>query len=132
MSEGVYEAARCIRPYLPTLAPEDHDSVDAELAALLNDPQQADTETRLVALLEQRPATAMFMDAVLDDAPEYRPPQVVEEVLFAGGYSPPPGQHKPPPALKYCCPHDDYKWFIPRVGTPVPSCPTHHVALSPC
>lgn len=106
--------------------------MDAELADLLNGERGPDTEDRLRAVLEQYPTTAMFLDAVLDDEPLFRPPQIDKQQLRDASYSPLPGQHRPPAANKYCCPQGDCEWFSPRVGTPVPSCPTHHVALESC
>jgi len=44
-------------------------------------------------------------------------------------YAAPPGQPGPSAAPKYECPHGDYTWYQRSVGTPVPNCPTHGVAL---
>jgi hypothetical protein len=32
-------------------------------------------------------------------------------------------------AGKYGCRHDDYVWYRPAVGVPVPPCPTHGSGL---
>jgi hypothetical protein len=115
--------------------------VDGRLAALLNGDRGPDTEAELRAVFGEHPATAMFLDAVLDDAPLFRPPQVVEQQVRAAGhgpqrgtgYGPLAGDRVPPGAERYCCPSGDFEWFRPGVSTPVPVCPTpDHGPLRPC
>lgn len=132
--EGVFAAAKCIRPYLEELLGSDAPTVDEELAHLLNSGGRDESVARqLRALLEERPETSMFLDAVLDDAPDFRPPQhqpVVLKAVKADGFNPLAGNHTPTSAKRYRCPvGDDYKWWSPGVGTPVPECPTHHTTL---
>lgn len=129
MSEGVFAAARRVRAFLPDLVPAAHVLVDGQLAELLNGDWGPATEAELRAVLEQRPATAMFLDSVLDDAPRFRPPRVVEQQLRAVGYEPLPGSHVPPDPDMYRCPLGDYEWFSPGLGVPVPPCPTHGPGL---
>ena len=70
-----------------------------------------------------------FLEAVLEDAPEYRPPQVQPSSLKTS-YSGLPGDTQPVEADKYRCPKlNDYVWYRPSVGVPVPECPTCHVLL---
>jgi len=131
MDEGVLEAARAVRPYLA----EFMDSavaadVDAELARLLATAAGGeDVEGRLRAVLEADEATGVFLERVLEDAPDFRPPQVVSELTSR--YSGLPGDPSPVRADKFRCPYGDYVWYRPEVGVPVRPCPTHHCALEP-
>lgn len=70
MVEGVWEAARCVRPYLTellgaVLAAE----VDAQLARLLNG-GDGDLEDRLRELFSAHEATIAFLDRVAGEWPE--------------------------------------------------------------
>lgn len=95
MDEGVLEAARAVRPYLAefmdsAVAAE----VDAELAGLLATAAGGeDVEGRLRAVLEADEATGVFLERVLEDAPDFRPPQVVSELTSR--YSGLPGIRRP-------------------------------------
>lgn len=131
MDEGVLEAARAVRPYLAEfVGPSVATDVDAELAGLLAAAAGGDdVEDRLRAVLEAREATSVFLERVLEDAPNFRPPQVVSELTRR--YIDLPGEPPPVPADKFCCPHGDYVWYRPEVGVPVPHCQTHHCALEP-
>ena len=131
MDRGVLEAARAIRPYLPKFVnPAIAADVDAELAGLLARAAGGeDVEGRLWAVLKANEATRVFLDRVLDDAPDFRPPQVVSELTSR--YCGMPGEPSPVPADKFGCPHGDYVWYRPEVGVPVEHCPTHGCALEP-
>jgi hypothetical protein len=129
---GVLAAARGIRPYLVELVgPADAMGVDAEIAGLLAiDDDLTGRAQQLREVLERRVETRMFLQAVLDDAPDFRPPQWQDTVLKGEGYAGLAGDHGPVSAPLYRCPEkDDYDWRRPAVGTPVPVCPTHQVAL---
>jgi hypothetical protein len=69
-----------------------------------------------------------FLRRVLNDKPLYRPPYQQtddpREIVSTAGD---PG---PVAADRYACPEDDYVWYRPDVGTPVPACPTHRVKLT--
>jgi hypothetical protein len=131
MNEGVLEAARAVRPYLAEfLGSAVAADVDAELAGVLASAASGDdVESRLRAVLEAHEATTVFLDRVLDDAPDFRPPGVVSELKRR--YSGFPGQSSPVPADKFRCPYGDYVWYRAEVGVPVERCPTHHCALDP-
>ena len=131
-AEGVQEAARNVRPYLSELVGPAAAEVDAQLAELLAAAEQGeDVGTELRAALDSHEGTLAFLEAVLDDAPKYRPPQVQPSSL-KGAYSGLPGQTLPVEADKYRGPKlNDYVWYRPSVGVPVPECPTHHVLLVP-
>ena len=134
VSEGVFAAARRVRAFLPHLVPASAGDVDVQLAELLNGNQDPDTEAQLLAVFAQDAALEMFLDAVLDDAPRFRPPQVVLQTKWKGGFSPLPGSQVPPDPDQYCCPEGDFQWYSSGVGTPVPPCPTpaHVSPLLPC
>src|SRR5271166_580501 len=98
MDEGVFEAARSVRPYLyEWFDPELADAVDAELADLLTDVVPGgDAEDRLRSVLEAHEATSVFLERVLWDAPQLRPPQVVAD--STRNYRALPGDESPVPA----------------------------------
>jgi hypothetical protein len=129
MDDGVVEAARAVRPYLVEfLGTVTARELDAELADLLARAAAGeDVEAGLRSALEAREATSVFLDRVLDDAPDFRPPRVVSELTRR--YSGLPGQRSPVRADKFYCPYGDYVWYRSEVGVPVEQCPTHHCTL---
>ncbi|MCZ4587711.1 hypothetical protein O4328_29155 [Rhodococcus opacus] len=130
MDEGIWEAARSVRPYLVELVgPAVALAVDAELSELLTcTTGDEDIEHRLREVLDAREGTSVFLERVLDDLPVFRPPRVVAaETTRFGGL---PGQPLPVPADKFRCPQGDYVWYRPEVGVPVPQCPTHGSPLA--
>jgi hypothetical protein len=134
--DAIFEAARAIRPYLAEMLGPKAGQVDGELARLLAScsPAGQDDALReqLEALLNRHEETNAFLEAVVDDAPNYRPPQVVPGNLrgVAAG-SVLPGRAAPAPVDRYRCPSEsaDYVWYRSDVGVPIPLCPTHKVAL---
>jgi hypothetical protein len=132
-AEGVLEAARAIRPYLDRLveSPDATAELDRQLAGELgqvSDPSA--TARRLRILLEQHEDTAWFLDKVLADAPDHRPPYHQPGYRTRGSASP-LGDPTPVAAARYNCPvRGDYVWYRPDVGTPVPRCPTDDVLLT--
>jgi hypothetical protein len=134
VSEGVFVAARRVRAFLPHLVPASAGDVEVQLAELLNEHQDPETEAQLRAVFAEDAALQMFLDAVLDDAPRFRPPQVVRQTKREAGFSPLPGLQVPPDPDQYCCPEGDFEWYSPGVGTRVPPCPTptHISPLRPC
>ena len=130
MDEGLLAAARGIRWFLPELVGPAAECVDAELAKLLTKAAESeDIEVRLREVLEHRQETSAFLYAVLDDAPDYRPPQARPATLKVGGYEPLPSQAGPIDVSKYRCPQGDFDWYRQAVGIPIPVCPTHHCVL---
>jgi len=131
--DAVIEAARAVRPYLDRLVdtPAAAD-LDRHLADTLNDrPDQTATAGRLRILLEGKEDTAWFLAEVLADAPHYRPPyQQPRYLQRQRGIPAPAGDPGPVDAPRYTCPHGDYVWYRPDVGTPIPACPTHHIRLT--
>ncbi|TCJ36591.1 hypothetical protein [Parafrankia sp. BMG5.11] len=131
--DGVLEAARAIRPYLQRLvAPATAASLDHEIAHQLADtPELPAAARRLRDLLDSHEDTAWFLAEVLEDAPDYRPPYQQPHYLHrqTGGTASPAGDPGPIAAVRYACPRGDYVWYRPDVGTPIPVCRTHHVAL---
>ena len=86
---------------------------------------------RLWVLLEQHEDTAWFLDRVLADAPDYRPPYHQPGCLTRSGTASPLGDVMPIAATRYNCPVcGNYVWYRPDVGTPVPPCKTDHVLLT--
>jgi hypothetical protein len=125
-SEGVFAAARSVRWYLPDLVGPDADRVDGALAELLAERWNDEGETRLRGVLQSSEGTSAFLEAVLDDAPHFRPPQVRPGAFKGGGYSSLPGNIGAVDAPMYRCPvGNDYDWWRQAVGTPIPVCPTH-------
>lgn len=130
-TEGVTEAARSVRPYLAELVGPAAAEIDGRLATLLAAAAAgADVEADLQELLESHEGTAVYLEAVLDDPPGFRPPQVQISPARAD-YSGLPGESLPVAADRYVCPVlADYVWYRPSVGVPVPACPTHRVLLT--
>ena len=132
--EGVLEAARAIRPYLDRLveSPDTAAGLDRQLAGELGQVSDASASARrLRILLEQHEDTAWFLDKVLADAPDHRPPYHQPGYLTRGTASP-LGDVMPIAAARYNCPVcGNYVWYRPDVGTPVPRCRTDDVLLTP-
>jgi hypothetical protein len=132
--EGVLEAARAIRPYLDRLveSPDAAAELDRQLAGELgqvSDPSAA--ARRLRSLLKQHEDTAWFLDTVLADAPDHRPPYHQPGYRTRGTASP-LGDAMPIAAARYNCPVcGNYVWYRPDIGTPVPCCKTDDVLLTP-
>jgi hypothetical protein len=127
--DGVMEAARAVRPYLSALlGPDEAAVVDRELAGVLSDESGKTIRAeRTQAILETRPDTAWFLRRVLEDGPLYRPPY--EQPVVTRGIIQPAGDPGLVVADRFACPRGDYVWYRPDVGTPVPECPDHHIAL---
>jgi hypothetical protein len=85
---------------------------------------------RLRNLLGQHEDTAWFLDKVLADKPDYRPPYYQTGYRTRGTASP-AGDAMPIAAPRYNCPVcGNYVWYRPDVGTPVPRCRTDDVLLA--
>ncbi|WP_018504721.1 hypothetical protein [Parafrankia discariae] len=130
--DGVWEAARAIRPYLADLLGPLAAELDQRLAEELTaDTERSEREPRLRDLLERYPGTRWFLAEVLADAPHHRPPyeQPRHERHYADAG--PAGDPSPVTADRYVCPHSshDYAWYRRDVAEPVPQCATHHVTL---
>src|SRR4051812_24502275 len=107
--DGVRAAARAVRQFLPELVGPESELVDREIVILMSEPG---AEPRLRQLLERREGTRVFLGAVLDDDPEFRPPQVRPSTM-KGGYGPLPGRIGSLGAPKFCCPiGDDFDWWL--------------------
>lgn len=131
MNEGVWEAARCVRPYLEECLGEGIAAeVDEQLAGFLNSGNTGeDTEEQLREVLTTHKATSVFLDRVLRDAPTYRPPDVVEQIDRGGDFQPLAGAMSPVGADKFVCPHGDYVWYRTEVGEDIRQCDTHRCTL---
>lgn len=132
--DGVWAAARAIRPYLADLVGQDAGLLDSQIANRLNGAaDRPDAVIELRALLEGNEETRWFLREVLRDRPYHRPPYQQSRYLQrqSGGIASPAGD--PGPILHagmYECTHGDYVWYRPDVGTPVPHCPTHQTPLT--
>ena len=127
---GILEAARAVRPYLSELVGPAAGQLDTRIAALLNESATgaADPDA-LRVLLDAEAATRIFLQAVLDDAPYFRPPEVQFDVRRTG-YQKPPGKMNTVLHLgKYICPGGDYVWYRLSESAAVPPCPTHGPGL---
>lgn len=128
--DPIVEVARTIRPFLAELVgPQEAPELDERIAGVLNDEPGGDAASKLRFLLEGTEATSAFTAEVLGDAPDFRPPRFQVLTYRDPGSQPPPGNPQPVYAGKFACPRGDYVWFRPSVGTPIPACPTHHLAL---
>jgi hypothetical protein len=125
----VRAAARAVRQFLPDLVgPEEAGAADAEIAGLLNRPEGGrESLEQLREMLESQEGTAAFLDAVLDDAPHFRPPQVRPGAMRSFGYTGLPGIPGPVGGM-YSCPEGDYDWWQLGDEQP-PLCPTHGCVL---
>jgi hypothetical protein len=130
MDEGVLEAARAVRPFLLELVgPGAHD-LDDELADLLAAAMRgADVEDELRAAFGRHEGTSVFLERVLQDAPDYRPPV---ELVSRGDYDSLPGTSPVGLGMKFRCPFGDYVWYRLQIGERPPDCPTPtHDGLEP-
>jgi hypothetical protein len=129
MEDGMYEAARAIRPYLTELIGDRAPRFDDEVAALLAAVAQGDDVTDpLRLLLRSDEATEEWLDEVLAD-PLRRPPD--HQPVVTRNYDSLIGLGAPVDAGKYACPHGDYVWYRPYVGVAIPPCATHGLTLQP-
>jgi len=129
-NDGVLEAARAIRPYLKDLVddPAVAADLDRRIAEQLTDQgDQMATASTLKALLEEEEDTIWFLNRVLTDKPQYRPPY--HQPAYQRDIVSPAGDPGPVEADRYSCPCGDYVWYRPDIGTPVPDCPDHHIPL---
>jgi hypothetical protein len=131
MEYGLLEAARAIRPYLAELVGPAAASYDGQIAELLASASSGrDVTDQLRTLLNGNEATSSYVDAVLADAPRYRPPAVQPSRLRDQHYQGLPGDVGPiMHAGEYRCPQGDYVWYRPASGVAIESCPTHGPGL---
>jgi hypothetical protein len=131
VSEGVWEAARSVRFFLPSMLGPVAEEVDKELAEILTEARESrDGEARLREVLGGRDETKAFLRAVLADEPHYRPPQRRRDDVRSPGFGPLPGQPEPPPPPRFRCPlGNDFTWYRLSVAAAVPECPTHGCLL---
>jgi len=140
MDEGVLEAARSVRPYLEGLVGEPSaEDLDTQIAGLLARANQGEDVTAVIRdVLSGNEATAAFLDEVLADTPEFRPPDMQPGFLYSNrrgstsaGHGALPGDVGPILHTgKYACPEcKDYVWYRPSVGTPVRLCKKCKVML---
>lgn len=132
-TEGVFAAARKIRPYLPDMLGREAGDVDTEIEGLLSgDSSGEEAEGRLRELLESRIETRMFLNAVLVDGPLYRTPQEQSDKKRTRAFQSQAGDPGEVDADAYRCPEEDhYQWSRISVGAPVPRCPEHGCVLVP-
>jgi hypothetical protein len=128
--QGIVGAARAVRPYLPELVGPAAAELDGKVARLLNGgPEGVPDPVALPHLLDATAATHVFLQAVLADAPHYRPPAVQLDTRRAG-YQEPPGELNPVLHLGiYVCPPGDLTWYRLSSAASVPPCPTHGPGL---
>lgn len=128
--EGVIEAARVMRAYLPALVGPAAASLDEKIAGLLAAAASGrDVSAEMQTLLMDDGATADFLAEVLTDVPACRPPELqpadrrTRGVGLSGDVA--PVMH----SGRFACPHGDFVWYRPDVGTPLAHCPTHGPVL---
>lgn len=126
----IVTAAQVIRPYLPELVGPKAQELDGRVGDLLNRRSEDDVLADLRALLEADEATQDFVSEVIGDAPHYRPPAVRRDIAREAVFQPLAGDVQPVAHVgRYTCPLDDFTWFRPSVGAPIPICPTHGLQL---
>lgn len=123
MSEDYLEAARTIRSYLPNLLDsEQAESVDAQLADLLNQSEQ-DVENQILEVLTSTEATRQWTVNFLNS----------ETTTQFKGYQPIAGNPIQPIAniIKYKCPapNCDFVYYPGQEGETIPLCPIHNCTL---
>jgi len=128
--EGVLEAARLLRPYLPQLmTPTAAEKLDRQVASLLDDAAGGQNVTaRLWELLGENRFTRTFLRKVLADAPAYRPPDVKRRDRRRGPGEL-PGERTPVQADKFVCPNGHYTWYRQAVEEAMPRCPSDGLEL---
>jgi hypothetical protein len=128
------DAARAIRPYLDELLGDAAaaDELDRSLAELLAAAGAgAAVDEPIERCLRERPATLEWTAFYL----KHQVPLQVASLgphrnsTFGGGYSGLPGPGEPVRAERYSCPGGDYLFYRRDVGQPIPTCPTHGLAL---
>jgi hypothetical protein len=132
MPVTIVDAARAIRAYLPDLIPDTAQEIDDQLAAVLSPTVSTDQERRIRALLSSRAETSEWAAAFLELGmpPEIYPyqergwaPEGMVGVLSTGP--------RPIAGKRFKCPEEDFDFYRPSVGDPLPLCITHHRDLVP-
>lgn len=122
----ILEAARAIRPYLPTLLDaEPAAQIDGALAALLAAGGH-DAEDRILVELDRHNATRDWAAGYIELG---LPPDLAQ--YAERSFSEAPGYGDPVRIPKFDCPHGDYAWYRHDVGEEPPRCPTHGVVVEP-
>lgn len=124
MSQDILEAARTIRLFLSELlSAEEAQIMDAQLAELLNQPNQEKIENLILEILCSYDSTREWINQFL----ESNSPLSIIEKSYQPTLSPYP--YMVSGLIKYACPQGDYIWYQRQVGEPIPNCPTHHIPL---
>jgi hypothetical protein len=106
---------------LPDLLGPGCAALDAQLAQHLADSHSGKkTDNLILDLLTRDERTLAWTKEFL---------RVGHAADFRRAYDPLPGVGRPLRAMKYQCPQNDYVWYTRSAASPVPECPTHHVAL---
>jgi hypothetical protein len=128
--DGVWAAARAVRWFLPELIGADAKKIDAEIAALLAEGSgRDDVQRHLREVLERSEETSVFLEEVLGDTPEFRPPTARPRTMKDAAYKGLPGRSGVR-APKFRCPvGNDYDWWQLAGEDPVPVCSTHGCVL---
>jgi len=124
VDEAVFDVARAIRPYLPSLVGERATEIDGRLRRLLQQASRGeDVEEEILVVLASSPQTHNWAAGMLGDE-EGLPPEL--QATRADDYAGLPGAGEPVDAVRYLCPVDRaYAWWQTFVGDPVPDCPDH-------
>jgi hypothetical protein len=126
VDQAILDAARAIRPFLAELVGLAAEDIDRELARLLEQAASGvDVENRIVELVSQQAATREWTAAFLQEG---QPPSLRASER---GFRRLPGTASTISPLVFACPIGDYVWYRPSVGSLVPACPTHSLALVP-
>ena len=116
----VREAAATIRPFLADLVGQPEAAMLDEQVADLLSGEDGELGLEIQKVLNQHDKTRNWLQVFLET--ETIP-------SFTRGYQPLPSPASAIPGDKFICPSNDYIWYRPFVGVPVPNCPTHKVAL---
>jgi hypothetical protein len=126
-ANAVLDAAQAIRPYLKDLlAVPMAQSVDRQLAVLLEAQGNAPGEAKLLGLLQQETMTREWLRLYLE---EKRPADTILPILRT--YSPLTAKSSKIESPKYVCPvaSCNQDWYRQAVDQTIPHCPIHDVVM---
>ncbi len=123
--QEILDAARTIRPELPTLIAADAQTVDAQIADLLRRADAGEpVHNAILQLLAQHEQTRQWMDAYLAVDNQAKRLRVMRT------YRQPGGDPDPIDAERYVCPVAcDTVWWKQFAGEEIPDCETHKIRL---
>jgi hypothetical protein len=125
--DGLFAAARAVRPFLADLVPQEAAIVDRELASTLlsNDPDDVRLD-RIQSVFASHDSLIDWIGQFL--AADSTPPEVIE-IVTRGDYRGLAGDPGPLPGTRFVCPNGDYEFHVLRRGQVIRPCPTCGLSL---